>query len=193
MELSRKIFIGIDPGKTGAIAAIDETGEIVNTKLCPYDIADIPKTFTGIIWNADITTTILSVDIFVEKIGGRPGESRSANTTFVKNFGVWLGVAFAFVSNDLSLTLASEIKNRTVEQVAPRTWQAVYGFDCFIKNPNKKKRVLELVVKNFGREKAEDLALGKRGGVLDGICDALLIANYGRLKTCDLRGEKQSN
>ena len=97
-----KIYIGIDPGKSGGICVIED--EFIKAYACPDNIQDMALVFAMAI-SVSETKTIIP---FIEKVWARPTDAKSSIWKFAENYGIWLGIAGAY-----------EIDLQTV---APQTW-----------------------------------------------------------------------
>jgi crossover junction endodeoxyribonuclease RuvC len=76
-----KVYIGIDPGQTGAIAFI-----IAGTaRVYDFDDGDA-LSFLKKLWLADEPTKAV-----IEKVGSMPGQGVSSTFKFGTNFGTWIG------------------------------------------------------------------------------------------------------
>jgi len=95
----KKIVIGIDPGKSGAIVAID--GDCVTINKMP----ETPKSLLDLLSQYKSKNVVC----YLEKVQGLPGMGGASMFTFGKNFGYL----------EMSL-LANEIKFITV---TPQKWQ----------------------------------------------------------------------
>ncbi len=102
------LILGIDPGKTGAIAVLDTDGRLL-------DVVDMPDV-TGAALGAEVRMLLddlapHTVEVaWVERVGGRPGEGASRAFAFGAGWGGLLGALGA-----LSVR---------VELVAPSAWKA---------------------------------------------------------------------
>lgn len=87
--MKQKAYLGIDPGKTGAVALITNEGahEILDY---PGDPSLIVDRFREWILNHEITMAAL------EKVGARPGQGVVSMFTFGRNLGAWEGIIAAF-------------------------------------------------------------------------------------------------
>lgn len=82
--MNTPIVLGIDPGKTGALAALDAaTGHLIW-------IEDMPDPIDGALI-ADLLTNEIVAAAAVESQVGRPGQSSSAMFKFGTGYGVILG------------------------------------------------------------------------------------------------------
>jgi hypothetical protein len=162
------ILIGIDNGLSGAIAAVDGDGGLV-------DVIDAPTVKIGKGSRREIVASgcvaILrrlvrlgggeAVFCYVEQLSVRPKESASSALKAGIGGGIWLGVLAALrVSHSI---------------VRPQEWQTTLK-GC----PGEGKQRAILYAE---RRWPEAELFGPRGGPLDGRADALCIAEYGRLAT----------
>ena len=90
MDCHSKIYIGIDPGKSGGICVID--GDFIKAYPCPDNIQDMALLFAmGISVNE--TKTIIA---YIEKVWARPHDAKGSIWKFAENYGTWLGIAGAY-------------------------------------------------------------------------------------------------
>ena len=90
MDCHSKIYIGIDPGKSGGICVID--GDFIKAYPCPNNIQDMALLFAmGISVNE--TKTIIA---YIEKVWARPHDAKGSIWKFAENYGTWLGIAGAY-------------------------------------------------------------------------------------------------
>jgi len=108
------IYLGIDPGKSGAVAVYDSRANTLEVLKCP-------ETETGM---ADLihnhTHKAANVECYIEKVhggvfGGAKGQKAGSVSmfNFGRNFGGWLGILAAF-----------QIRTHTVP---PKKWQGKMG------------------------------------------------------------------
>ena len=85
-----KIYIGIDPGKSGAIASIDNLD--MRAWNCPDDAIDMNSLILLIIgWHAADALHVL-----MEKVWARPNNASRAAFNYGVNYGQWFGVLAGF-------------------------------------------------------------------------------------------------
>lgn len=84
-------YIGIDPGKSGGIMVISETGEVTAYK-CPEKVLDMSILFKLIVGN----TAPDNVNLLMERVWARPGNAVRAAFTYGVNYGQWLGIAASY-------------------------------------------------------------------------------------------------
>lgn len=151
-----KYVIGIDPGVAGGIAFLDSEGNVV-------DVTKMPDTRQGILdllrgyqnENPDLVC-------YLEDVGhGMPGQSSRATAVFARHCG----------HLEMAL-LALSIPTNTV---TPQKWQKSYQL-------GKSSEYAKSEWKRKLKEKSQQLfpQMGKR--ITLATCDALLIAEYGRMK-----------
>jgi len=144
------IFVGIDPGGTGAIGFIfPDRGVIVED--CP----DTIKEMRDVILEYD-TTKMVAV---IEKVNPFFKSSAKSAFTFGMNYAAWQ-----------MLLTCLEIP---YDFVTPRKWQKEV-YDSAKKMPDPKKVSFERASRLFPKLEFKT----KRGKILDGRSDAMLIAYY---------------
>lgn len=124
-----KIFIGIDPGVSGAITALDENGKVVALTKMPQTMGEL-LSFLQQFTDNDTTC-------YLEKVHARPGDGAASMFKFGQGFG-WLQMAL----------LAAKIK--TIE-VLPNTWMRGLGIKSKKKDETKTayKNRLKFVVEQL--------------------------------------------
>ena len=112
------IYIGIDPGWSGAIAIGTNISKDINIIKCPIDIEGMKNLLQSEVYNLFKSSYFISVFAVLEKLHGRgykegKGERWSAHSTFRfgTNYGAWL----ALLSTN----------NITYKAVDPQAWQKV--------------------------------------------------------------------
>ena len=161
MAITRR-FIGIDPGKNGALACIwEHTGRV--------QIYDFDGTYGSHWWPISELEDIhgkTETYVTVEDVCGRPGQSVVANTTFMK-----LAGQAEFIGWYLA-------KDGNFRKVPPQTWKKFFKITGTkeMTKTEKKKLAIELARKLFPNE-ADLLTASK-----DGRSEALLLALYGKKK-----------
>lgn len=142
-----KIFIGIDPGVSGAITALNENGKVVGLTKMPQTMGEL-LSFLQQFTDNDTTC-------YLEKVHARPGDGAASMFKFGQGFG-WLQMAL----------LAAKIK--TIE-VLPNTWMRGLGIK------SKKKDETKTSYKNRLKFIAEQLFPDQKVTLWNS--DALLIAH----------------
>ncbi|MBO9484347.1 hypothetical protein [Salinisphaera sp. G21_0] len=152
-----KINIGIDPGKTGAIAFLE--GEVLKRVL---DMPVIPdgkgkkdkvdgaqlRRFI-----AELTAESRQVHVYLERVGAMPGQGVTSMFNFGRSFGVVEGVVAGM--------------GLPVTYVTPQAWKKAFGLIGAEKDASR-GRVVELYPEADVRRKKDS-----------GRADAILIARYG--------------
>lgn len=145
-----KRTIGIDPGKHGGIAVIDESGGVVEVAKMP----DTPQDLLELLERyKDGTVCVL------ERVGGMPGNAANAMFNFGKGYG--------------HLQMALLALHIPTVDVTPNKWEKHYQL-------GSSGKYTKTEWKNRLKAKAQQLFphLGKK--ITLATCDALLIAEYGR-------------
>ena len=156
--------LGIDPGKTGAMAVFTNIG----TDFYLQDIIDFSNT-QEILWELkhQLHTTISNYKCmaFLENVHAAPGQGVSAMFNFGKNFGWWQGVLNAF--------------NIDFELIAPQSWSP----KLLGRTTDKKNKSREVATKLFSRDYDSKVDFSGRPFFAlkknDGRADAALIGWYG--------------
>lgn len=145
-----KNYIGIDPGKHGGIAVLDESGAVVDIVKMP----ETPQDLLGLLsqYKENSVCTL-------ERVGGMPGNGGSAMFNFGKGYG--------------HLQMALIALEIPTEDVTPNKWEKMYQL-------GSSGKFGKTEWKNKLKAKAQQLfpSLGKK--ITLATCDALLIAEYGR-------------
>lgn len=156
-------YIGIDPGQTGGIAFVND--ETVLTFVMPqkkekgYDIGRIGKILESFKSQGPLRC-------YMEKLNGFPGMASNSTFNLGKGYGILIGVLGCL---DIE-----------VSYVPARTWQAVMWPVFTEKNLDSKYKSFIASQKVFP---AHNFLKSKRcSRPHDGMIDAALIAEYGRLK-----------
>jgi hypothetical protein len=150
------LIAGIDPGTNGAIAVLDSKS--------PDSVAllDLKSTSICDTWNWLHTEGLAlgSSKIWVEDVHSLYGMSAKSNFGFGRNLGT-------------VLTIAELLTGHSPNTVTPKIWQKYIGVT--VKGKAIKQEVAEIATKLYPTASLH----GKRGGLLDGRADALMIAHYG--------------
>lgn len=141
------IYIGIDPGKDGALAALYPNGSVY---VCPFDKAAYVSFFAGV--------HDMYVKAVLEHVGAMPGQGSVSMFHFGEGFGWLQGVLDSF--------------GIPYELVRPQKWKK--EFSC----TSDKNTSIEVARRMFPRTDLRRTPKCK--GPHDGICEALLMAEYGR-------------
>ena len=146
---------GIDPGATGAICVLDSHD--------PAHVAllDLKKHSNTDIYNwLHSQLRFRGSEIWVEDIHSMHGMSARSNFSFGKNLGI-------------VTTIAELMAGQLPKTVTPKVWQKYIGVTA--KGKAIKKQVAKIAQYLYPQAELH----GKRGGLLDGRSDALMIAYYG--------------
>lgn len=150
-----KYIIGIDPGANGGIAVLDIDGNVIDVRKMPdtpQDILECLRKYSS--------SALFGNDgvCYLEKVGtGMPGQSSKATATFARHCG----------HLEMAL-LALGIKTN---DVTPNKWEKSYQL-------GKSTAASKTEWKNKLKAKAQQLFPKER--VTLAVCDALLLAEYGR-------------
>lgn len=145
-----KNYIGIDPGKHGGIAVLDENGAVIDVAKMPETPQDLLGFLSQYKENSVCT---------LERVGGMPGNGGSAMFNFGKGYG--------------HLQMALIALEIPTEDITPNKWEKMYQL-------GSSGKFGKTEWKNKLKAKAQQLfpSLGKK--ITLATCDALLIAEYGR-------------
>ena len=152
--------VGIDPGSSGAIAVLDSLNpdSIALLDLKKHSIFEISSWLTSRYKNIEYEEAI--VKIWVEDIHSMYGMSARSNFGFGRNLGI-------------VLTISEMLTGVTPGMVAPKVWQKYIGVTA--KGKAIKRQVANIAQYLYPQPELH----GKKGGLLDGRSDALMIAYYG--------------
>ena len=149
------IYLALDPGVTGALAAIDDAGQLVALHDLPIirdgklAFVDAPELVGQMIAARDGRPA----RIYVERVGSMPGQGVASSFSFGVGFGSLLG-ACRYVAMPLEL-------------VTPAVWKRALGLSSDKRASLDRARMLFPTA---------ELHLAKH----DGRAEALLLAEYGR-------------
>lgn len=148
------IVVGIDPGKTGAIAYLTPKVEA----LVMPEISD----FAQFIWQLAQPMRAENLHVYIEKCQSMPKQGVASSFSYGRHFGELLGVLVAY---RIAHTL-----------VPPKTWTRVMHAGTALSSA--KERSLEACRRLFPDYNL--LATPRSTVPHTGLVDALLIAEYGR-------------
>ena len=152
-----KAWIGIDPGASGAIALITQT----EVKALEFSSATLHGYREQIIeWNQEYEIQGAGL----EKVNAMPGQGVTSMFSFGQRYGELIGLAVAL---QLPITL-----------VTPKEWQSLLKIKTTDKltKPQRKKEIAKAVSLIFPQ--AYSLITGSKGGIKDGVSDAISIAYF---------------
>ena len=154
------IFVGIDPGLTGAVAAIDSDAKVIGVYDTP--ILSVKKgkgvrhEFNRVAMVELLSGLNQSAKVAIERVNSMPGQGVASTFSFGVGFGIWLGIITAL--------------NMPLDLVHPTRWKKVMMDGMGKSKDADRIRAMEL----FGNQ--VDLSLKKHHGR----ADSLLIAEYRR-------------
>ena len=153
-EVREKIFIGIDPGKNGGVAVINEITdhEPTITFRCPKTPKDMSLSLMATI---PVDVSYDNVLVLIEHVHAMPANGVVSMFSFGQNLGHWEGILGAFEFN--------------VKYAGPRTWMSHY--DC---QPGMDKKDRKRYLRGLAEELFPNIKMTFN------ISDALLIANYNK-------------
>ena len=170
-EIHPKIFIGIDPGKNGGAAVINEIPdyETVISFRCPNTVNKMAYSLMATIPENVSYDNVL---VTVEHVHAMPNNGVVSMFSFGQNLGQWEGILGSFELN--------------VKYTGPKTW--MHHYDCK-PGMDRKDR------KRYLRGIAENLFPNIK--MTFNISDALLIANYNKeiyyKELADMQGRNREN
>lgn len=146
-------YIGIDPGKSGAVAFMD------GDDLRVFDAPMLGKDYAEQEMVA-LLRCVGPVKAAIERQQARPEQGRTAMFTIGLGYGMWRGIL-------ASLGIPYDV-------VEPTAWKRVVGLPAGSKKPASVGMAQRLF------PASADLFTGPRGGQKDGRAEAALIAEYRR-------------
>lgn len=167
-----RLFVGVDPGFSGAIGAVDQE--------CRFrGLWDMPTrggegrtreidAAALVLMARHIVQTAHAAEVYLEWPQTRPNEAPEAS----KRFGVGLG----------NLEAAFLAAGATVHRVAPNLWKGQLGLEGKDRDATEARNAAVRMAEDFVRPPAGALR-GPRGGALDGRAEALLIAWWAATRT----------
>lgn len=163
------ITVGIDPGLTGGIVAIESPRKVIFSQVMPLignkeiDLVELRTLLLGLKQRAADKGTILTV--FLEKVRSRPGQGVVAMFTFGRGLGMLEGMLTAL-----------EIP---VQQITPQAWvkEMHAGMDGRLKPKARSLLVVRRLYPDINL-----LASARSTKMHEGLMDAALIATYGMRK-----------
>lgn len=154
---TNKLFLGIDPGKSGAAALIDEN------RYCFSSTEFSKDGYAKIFSMVEEPFIVLAA---IEDVHAIHGSSAKATFTFGRELGRLLGIFDA-------LKISYEL-------VTPKIWQKIYSFPALPRSDKKRKKLqhVETAERLFKSHNPNLSFRGDRGGLKDGLADAFLIAEW---------------
>lgn len=156
------MIIGIDPGITGAVAALAEiVGSVYDTPIIEVKKGKKITNEYNPSGMAEIIENLASLEashVFIEKVGAMPGQGVTSMFGFGKGFGIWLGI-LAALKVPYTLVTPQAWKKEIMEGIGDKDAARVRAIQLF---------------PHLSGELARKKDIGR--------ADALLIAEYGRRK-----------
>ena len=90
MDSHSEVYVGIDPGKSGAICVIED--DFIKAIPCPDNIQDMALVFAMSI-SVNETKKVVA---YIEKVWARPTDAKGSIWKFAENYGTWKGIAGAY-------------------------------------------------------------------------------------------------
>ena len=156
-----KLFIGIDPGKSGGICSIE--GNLLRSAKCPDSVLGMSKLLRDILQD----TSAKNVVLYMEKVWARPHDGRSSVFTFGQNYGQWEGVIASF--------------NIIPIYVTPSTWMKHHEVQKGLKK-QERKNILKQMAQEFINSN-NYMSYQWRGVATLATADAIMLAKYAIDKT----------
>lgn len=150
------IYIGIDPGKSGAIAVIDTAGENDRGRVVcikPFDEKQYCDTLLEL-----ICSSTQEIRCCVERVSAMPGQGVTSMFNFGKNFGYILGLL--------------DMCAIPYELVTPQKWKGEFGVTS---DKNSSIAVCKRLFPDVSLRPTERCRKDN-----DGMAEALLMAEYAR-------------
>lgn len=151
-----RFYWGVDPGRSGGWAVVDEEGHALRAAPLPYtgnqiDIVSLDSALSDFVgsheWSAVIESPLV-----------RTGESDTGHLNSGKNFGILICIA--------------TLRGFRIHTPQPGPWKSKMRLS------KDKAQSMKLCDQLF--PEAHDWIRGPRGGALDGLAEAILIAEYQR-------------
>lgn len=162
-------YIGIDPGAKGAVAVLDDRLQLITAEPLPMltngevDAAELYRN----LWHYPLLPEpTLAI---IEKVSAMPGQGVTSMFNFGRNVG------------ELKATL--KILKIPYVEITPLAWKkkVLAGLPWKTKNEADKKRAKLVAVTYVERRFPEANLRGPRGGIKDGVADAICLAIYGKV------------
>jgi len=156
-------FVGIDPGKRGAVAYLLPSGVV---EIFDFPTLAVRKGSGRREYDAAAMVTLLErahaveMRVCIERVHSMPEQGVASTFSFGQGYGIWLGILAAL--------------RISYQAVTPQAWKKLLMAGA----PKEKSASVLAAGQIFPR--AVDLLRGPRGATLDGRADALLLAEYAR-------------
>ena len=162
---SQAIYVGIDPGSSGGLAALHNRPSCVSMPDTDRDLWD---------WISQTADSLTPVFAVIEKVSGWTGGNKNKSGAPYAHEGAPGSAMFKFGTSYGGLRMALVAAGIPFEEVVPRTWQKALGITPRAKTESKGQ------FKNRLKAKAQQLFPSEK--VTLATADALLIAEYCRRK-----------
>lgn len=139
--MKREVIVGIDPGWSGAVAAVTLDGQgIIVKDLVKEDLKKMWEIFDNICQEYTVKA------VFLEKVQGVRGQGVGSISKFMQQYGMWQGVLVTYSSFGFEL-------------VRPQIWQASLG--CLSRGDKRvtKAKADELFPLSYLTHRTADAAL----------------------------------
>lgn len=157
------IYIGIDPGASGAIASLDLHGNVDAEKFTGKTYIEIAQLIRRHVkYSSRFVIALEKVHAMPARANGKTVQGIVGTFAFGKNYGVLVGIL---------ATLDIEPND-----VPPQTWQKEFGLIVRRKQPGITAGKAKTIKKNLHKAKAQELFPSVK--VTHAVADALLIAEY---------------
>jgi hypothetical protein len=162
------IFVGIDPGKRGAVAMMMADGSRVQVYDCPltddgeYDYQGMRDMLTANFQYGGSGLTV-PLAVVIEKVHAMPHDGRASAFSFGVGYGAWLALVGGVLRIKPTL-------------VPPQRWKR----SMLAGIANAPQAEAEALRRRMGDRLPAGMLEGPRGGLRDGRVDALWLAEYGR-------------
>lgn len=151
---NNQLFIGIDPGSTGAMCLLDPLGNNIAFMKTSNPFKELVEWFNLCRQQGNLRLAC------IEDVHSLPLVSAKSN--------------FSFGRNLERLHCALEMADMPRELVQPKKWQKLIGLKQGLDKKIIKKETAKIAIRLY----PEAEIYGPRGGLLDGRSDALMIAHY---------------
>ena len=158
MLTKQATWIGIDPGASGAMTLLSKSEVISVLEFKEVGLIGYVKALEVWIHEYDIQA------ICIEKVSAMPGQGVTSMFSFGQRFGELIGMCVA-------LKLPIQFAN-------PKDWQKELKIKTQDKlsKPEKKKAIANAISLMY--PSTYNLIIGSKGGIKDGVSDAIAIASY---------------
>ena len=165
--MNKQLFVGIDPGLSGAVALINSNREVLSIQMAPTLVVKKGKGNRRTYVESHMVTILEACRdagnvamVGIENVHAMPRQGVTSMFSMGTGFGLWLGIIAAL--------------RLPYTRVEPRTWKKTLGIKIGSEKSDSIVRALQL----FPRA---NLMKSSRATVeSDGMADALLIAEYVR-------------